>query len=393
MAKTESHIPKLRFAGFSDPWNFFSLGKIFSQTTQYCDENDDIELWSLTVEKGLTPKTARYERSFLVKKDDGYKKIEPNEFVYNPMNMTIGAVGYNYTNQILAVSGYYVTMQIAKEQSISFFRSWLVSPNALGLYKQYATGSLIEKQRVQYVTFAKIKHYFPLLEEQTKIGDFFQKIDQVIELQQQALETAQDYKKSMLQKMFPQKGETVPKVRFDGFSGNWDNFKFLDTIEDIIDFRGRTPLKMGLDWSDDNHGYLALSALNVKQGYIDFNVDAHYGDDELYQKWMNGKELRKGQVLFTTEAPMGNVAQVPDNRGYILSQRTIAFITKNLIITDDFLACLLRSHLVIKELQSLASGGTATGVSQRSLSRLKIQIPKKIEEQQKIGVFFQKLDQ
>ncbi|WP_433962756.1 DUF536 domain-containing protein [Pediococcus pentosaceus] len=44
---------------------------------------------------------------------------------------------------------------------------------------------------------------------------------------------------------------------------------------------------------------------------------------------MSGKELKKGQVLFTTEAPMGNVAQVPDNNGYILSQRTVAFETKD----------------------------------------------------------------
>lgn len=69
-----------------------------------------------------------------------------------------------------------------------------------------------------------------------------------------------------------------------------------------------------MDWSES--GYLALSALNVKDGYIDFSQDVHYGNQELYDKWMSGKELHRGQVLFTTEAPMGNVAQVPDNKGY-----------------------------------------------------------------------------
>lgn len=53
----------------------------------------------------------------------------------------------------------------------------------------------------------------------------------------------------------------------------------------------------------------------------------NYGDKKLYKKWMNKNELQKGQILFITEAPMGNVAQVPDNRVYILSQRTIAFNT------------------------------------------------------------------
>lgn len=79
---------------------------------------------------------------------------------------------------------------------------------------------------------------------------------------------------------------------------------------------------------------------------------------------MRGNELYKGQVLFTTEAPMGNVAQVPDNKGYILSQRTIAF-NSNEKITDNFLASLLSSENVYNDLLKLCSGATAKGVSQK----------------------------
>lgn len=135
-----------------------------------------------------------------------------------------------------------------------------------------------------------------------------------------------------------------------------------------------------------------LSALNVKQGYIDPNIDAHYGNQELYDKWMSGKELREGQVLFTTEAPMGNVAQVPDNNGYILSQRTIAFDIKITEITEDFLAVMLGSPKVFNELSSLSSGGTAKGVSQKSLSQLNVQVPRDISEQMQIGLIFKRLD-
>ncbi|MGF1944493.1 restriction endonuclease subunit S [Enterococcus casseliflavus] len=161
-------------------------------------------------------------------------------------------------------------------------------------------------------------------------------------------------------------------------------------METTFDFRGRTPKKMGLDWSDS--GYLALSALNVKNGYIDKGADAHYGNQELYDKWMAGKELRKGQVLFTTEAPMGNVAQVPDNNGYILSQRTIAFKVVTSKVTDDFLAVVLRSSNTINELKAMASGGTAKGVSQKTLSELNVIVPVEIDEQTKIATFFQQLD-
>lgn len=145
-----------------------------------------------------------------------------------------------------------------------------------------------------------------------------------------------------------------------------------------------------MDWSES--GYLALSALNVKDGYIDFSQDVHYGNQELYDKWMSGKELHRGQVLFTTEAPMGNVAQVPDNKGYILSQRTIAFDVEEKILSENFLATLLRTPNVFNDLTALSSGGTAKGVSQKSLSGLDVVIPKNIDEQNKLADYFINLD-
>jgi len=182
----------------------------------------------------------------------------------------------------------------------------------------------------------------------------------------------------------------VPEIRFKGFSGEWESIGLLDSIERIIDFRGRTPKKIGFDWSPS--GYRALSALNVKQGYIDFSIDPHFGDQELYDKWMSDSELHLGQVLFTTEAPMGNVAQVPNSDKYILSQRTIAFVVKSEVVTDDFLAVLLRSPKVFRGLTALSSGGTAKGVSQKNLAKLDISLPEDLSEQTAIGNTFQKFD-
>lgn len=183
---------------------------------------------------------------------------------------------------------------------------------------------------------------------------------------------------------------TKPIIRFKGFTDAWEQRKLLDCIEKITDFRGRTPKKLGMDWSEE--GYLALSALNVKDGYIDFTQDVHYGDQELYDKWMTGNELHEGQVLFTTEAPMGNVAQIPDNRRYILSQRTIAFDVKEDIITENFLATVLRTPEMFAKLTSLSSGGTAKGVSQKTLSVIDVMIPRENKEQIRLASLFSSLD-
>ena len=182
----------------------------------------------------------------------------------------------------------------------------------------------------------------------------------------------------------------VPALRFRGFDNAWEQRRLFECIDKIIDFRGRTPKKLGMDWSKE--GYVALSALNVKDGYIDFTQDVHYGDQLLYDKWMRGNELHKGQVLFTTEAPMGNVAQIPDNRGYILSQRTIAFTANQFVIIENFLASVLRSGATQSDLDSLQSGGTAKGVSQKYLSILEISLPNELKEQELISHIFLNLD-
>ena len=215
--------------------------------------------------------------------------------------------------------------------------------------------------------FLKSSLYVPSKEEQACIGGYFTTLDHLITLHQ-----------------------CKCHLLFKLLHNDWEQRKLLDCIQKITDFRGRTPKKLGMDWSEE--GYLALSALNVKDGYIDFNQDVHYGNQELYDKWMTGNELHKGQVLFTTEAPMGNVAQVPDNRRYILSQRTIAFEVKNKLITENFLATVLRTPTVFTDLTALSSGGTAKGVSQKSLASVEIRLPKDLNEQEKIANTFYNLD-
>ena len=98
------------------------------------------------------------------------KEVRPGDIVYNPMNMTLGAVGYNGMSKSVAVSGYYTTM-IANEGYDSYYiNTWLKGPQAISLYKIFATGSLIEKQRVQFSTLSIIPATFPNYEEQQKIA-------------------------------------------------------------------------------------------------------------------------------------------------------------------------------------------------------------------------------
>ena len=168
---------------------------------------------------------------------------------------------------------------------------------------------------------------------------------------------------------------------------------FFDVIESLLDYRGKTPLKLGMSWSDVETPYLALSALNVKDNGIDTTKEAHYGTADLYKKWMKDKPLREQQILMTTEAPAGVVMQIPDKRPYILSQRVIALNVDPTKVDECFFAYLLRSHYVQNQIERLCSGGTAKGISQKHLKEIKVRYPKSIKTQQKIAEFFTALDE
>ena len=166
-------------------WEQRKLGEVFDQTVEYVNPKlENIELWSVTVESGLTPKTERYNREALVKKEDKFKLVHPGDVVYNPMNMTIGAVGMNQQSNSIAVSGYYVTMRLRENFNGFYFFELLSSDRAMNLFRNHATGSLIEKQRVQFPTLSNIDAYVPEFLEQKNIGQFFQRLDKLITLHQ-----------------------------------------------------------------------------------------------------------------------------------------------------------------------------------------------------------------
>jgi len=180
----------------------------------------------------------------------------------------------------------------------------------------------------------------------------------------------------------------IPQLRFSEFNGNWEEVPFYDCLNDILDFRGRTPLKIGMDWGGGN--IISLSANNVKNGYIDFNAECHLGSEELYEKWMGKVKLVKNDIVFTMEAPLGKALLVPDDERYILSQRVVAFKTRDYIDNLYFIQ-LIWNNKFQNTVHRLSTGSTAKGINQKSLKKVFINIPLK-PEQNKIAAFLTAID-
>lgn len=370
---TNKNTPKLRFKGFTDDWEQRKLGDVANIKTGSRNQQDSV----------INGKYPFFIRSEKVEKLDTYDF--DTEAILVPGDGRIGEIFHYYNGKFALHQRVYKVDDFKGVDA--FYLLYLFQckfkEHALRLNAQGTVPSL------RLPMFTEWNIDMPFLQEQIRIGRLLNKIELMITLHQRKLEKLKLAKKALLQKLFPKNGIQFPEIRFKGFTDAWEQRKLLTVLNKIVDYRGRTPKKLGLDWSPTGH--LALSALNVKMGYVDKTVDAHYGDDRLYNVWMKDNDLYEGQVLFTTEAPMGNVAQVPDDNKYILSQRTIAFIPDRRVISDNFLAVILSASKCQRNLINRASGGTAKGVSQKTLSEISLDIPQSLSEQDKVSELIKKL--
>lgn len=106
MPVKDKSMPSLRFPEFSNDWERKRLGSFLVERSEWPDE--DLPLYSLTIESGIIPKSERYERSFLVTSErDAYKVMEKNDFAFNPMNLRFGALARHKRAERILVSKYY----------------------------------------------------------------------------------------------------------------------------------------------------------------------------------------------------------------------------------------------------------------------------------------------
>ncbi len=174
----------------------------------------------------------------------------------------------------------------------------------------------------------------------------------------------------------------TPNVRFKGFADDWEQRKLGDVC-DYVDYRGKTPTKT-------NFGVFLVTAKNVKDGYIDYETSQEYISMDDYEEVMHRGKAEIGDVLITTEAPCGNVAQV--NRADIaLAQRIIKYRGHSNIVDNTYLKYYLLSPEFQHILNAKCSGGTVQGIKGSILHQQEIRYPK-YDEQVKIGYYLDHLD-
>ena len=170
-------------------------------------------------------------------------------------------------------------------------------------------------------------------------------------------------------------------------TSEWNHFALGEITELVIDYRGKTPKKLGGDWC--KQGYRALSAKNIKTGRIVQAETIRYIDESLYRKWMKD-EVQRGDILITSEAPFGQIFFWDSDEKIVLSQRLFCVRIK-----PEYDARFIYYYMTTPEFQSeldgRATGTTVIGLRQPELMKCVIRCPE-IQEQKVIAAILSSID-
>ena len=325
-------------------------------------------------------------------------KTKPKEFGNIPIYGGNGILGYgnkaNLDSEVVLIGRvgaycgavYYENREIwvsdnslfgiAKENFDSKYLFYLLKWADLN---RFATGS--SQPLLTLGALNVLEYNIPSYSEQKAIASILSALDDKIELNLQMNKTLEEMAMALYKHWFVDFGPFQDGEFVDSELGKipkgWEVKIMDDVVELIIDHRGKTPKKMGGDWSKDSYKcFEAISAKNIKKGKIVKPETIKFIGSDLYQKWMKDP-LRDKDVLLTSEAPIGEYYFVLNKTAYCLSQRLFGIRSNPEILEPELLYCFISSSSGQQQLLGRGSGSTVQGIKQSELRKLQLIIPDK----------------
>ena len=250
---------------------------------------------------------------------------------------------------------------------------------ALGPYisryaKKHAAGSTFIE--ISGSSLAKAPLRIPSLAEQRRIGEFFSALDGLIAAAERQEDLLKQKKQAYLQLMFPQEGETEPRLRFAGFSGEWQQKMVGDLVGKT--FGGGTPSTSNSEYWIGRLPWIQSS--NLADGQI-FRVDVEKHISDIALQHSSAQLIPAGSIAVVTHVGVGKLALVPFE--YSTSQDFISL--GDLKCDSRFLSLALQERLR-KDLR-VVQGSTIKGITKQDLLHKKLTLPKQRDEQARIATF------
>lgn len=384
--------PKIRFKGFEGEWKEAKLGDIatFSKGSGYsksdlCKEGSPIVLYGRLYTK--------YQS--IIDEIDTFVAPKANSVISTGGEVIIPASGESPEDISLAatiknagviIGGDLNVLKFDYNNNNSAFMSMAItySPTRSEL-SNYSQGKTVVHLRNSEI--AKGNVCFPRIEEQKAIVNYVLSLDSQISAATSRLASLKQMKAASLQALFPQEGETVPKIRFKGFEGEWKTC-VLSSIATMHARIGWQNLRKDEFLSSGD--YYLITGTDFHDGKISFET-CHYIDKERYDQDKN-IQLETDSILITKDGTLGKVAFVDSlDKPATLNAGVFNVKTKDKEIYPKYLFQYLKAPYLMDYVNKNATGGTIKHLNQNMLVNFPVQHPS-YKEQVMIGDYLFNLD-
>lgn len=388
MKKETKKAPTIRFQGFTDDWEQRKLGDVCNQLTGAINPQTRpnelfVEYSMPAYDSGMKPNIV-----YGFTMNSTRKIVNESCLLINKLNVRKKRIWYikNPTKNAVCSAEF---IPLYSDNIDLLFLNYVVSRDSFTNYLEAcSSGSSNSQKRVTPDIIIEAKVFLPVKDEQLKIGSYFQKIDNLITLHQRKLDQLKTLKKYFLQNMFPAKGEKVPRIRFKGFTGDWEQRKFGEIAEYKKGPFG-SALKKEFFIPDSDISikvYEQQNAINK-----DWTLSRYYISQEYAQK-LKAFEVHSGDIIVSCAGTIGEIYELPAQaRPGIINQALMRIrVNKDIVCKDIFK--LAFSNMIDSLSREFSNGSAIKNIPPfADLKPMKVLLPDKTE-QKLIGDFFTDID-
>ena len=384
----QAKVPAIRFAGFTDPWEQRKLGE-FSKKNTIKNANGALsETFTNSAEQGVISQLDYFDHDITNDANiSGYYVVQPDDFVYNSRisaTAPCGPINRNRLNRAGVMSPLYTVFSVDASMDKTYLEHYFKTSRWHDfMFLEGNTGARSDRFSISDVTFFEMPIWCPEISEQMAIAKQLETTDTLITLHQRKYDKLVVFKKSMLEKMFPKDGESVPEIRFAGFTDPWEQRK----LSEVATFGGgHTPPMADPDNYEDGY-VLWVTSQDVKSNYLDRTTT------QITEK--GAKELTLypagSLVMVTRSGILRHTLPVAELRKPSTVNQDIRVILPQGECCGEWLLQFFISHNKELLLEFGKTGTTVESVDFGKIKDMLLYMPSTVEQQQ-IGDYFAKLD-
>ena len=395
----QAKVPAIRFAGFTDPWEQRKLGDIAERVTRKNENNESDLPLTISAQHGLIDQRLFFNAQVASRDMSGYYLLRQGEFAYNKSTSADspwGAIKRLTRYEKGCVSTLYICFALLNANP-----DYLVTYYETNRWHKAVQMIAAEGARNHGLLNIAPDDFFDTMvslpesqAEQQTIGAFFSRLDSLITLHQRKYDKLVILKKSMLEKMFPKDGESVPEIRFAGFTDPWEQRKFGDCFEFL---KSNTLSRAGLNGENGTARNVHYGDILIKFGDC---LDGERSDlpfitDDTVLPKFAGSILREGDVIFADTAEDEAAGKCVELRK-LPKEPTISGLhtipaRPRFFFGTGYLGHYLNSDAYHRQLLPLMQGIKVISVSKAALQDTQVRFPG-LSEQAAIGAALSEID-